>query len=357
MSTPNVDANADQGKTAAQMWAEELAVANTGTPDNQPQAPQPDPAPAPAPTPQAPAQQPQQTPNTAPAQAAASPNPDDPFAGMHPAVRARLEKTESLEARLRKVESHAGNLNSTVKNLNGTVDQLKQENQRLNEELQAARRSTVAAGNTAPTQQAVQQAAKSSEKWEALKAEFPEWADAVEERLAATAQQQVNVDDIRKQVTQEVIDGLKSGSLKVDGLNAVQPAQQVPANAPELNNDTVDTEIEHRVVNAAHPGWLDLVKTPAFKTWYEQQPPEVRRLGDSPVADDAIALLTSYKDFAAKQPNADELRQRRQQQLQDAATVTRGSSNLPAHKSIDDMTPQELWQYEAQQLEAAKKRR
>jgi uncharacterized coiled-coil protein SlyX len=354
MSTPNTDANADQDKTAAQLWAEELAAAKQDAPKSD----APNPASASAPVQQDPPE-PNDKPveANAPAPAAANPNPDDPYAGMHPAVRARLEKTEGLEARLRKLESHAGNLNSTVKNLNGTVDQQKQEIQRLNDELQAARRSTVAAGNTAPTQQAVQQASKSNEKWEALKAEFPEWAEAVEERLSATPQ--VNVDDIREKVKQEVIDGLKSGSLKVDGLGAVQPSQQVPQqqNAPEPSDNAVDLAVEQRVVEAAHPGWLDLVKTQEFVNWYNTQPIEVRKLGDSPVADDAIALLTSYKDFNKTQPNADELRQKRQQQLQEAATVTRGNSNLPAHKSIDDMSPKELWEYEAKQLEKQKARR
>jgi hypothetical protein len=320
MSTPNTQ---DTGKTAEQIWAEEAVQP---TPPNQNvEAPSPAPAPAPAPAP-SPAAAPAPAPSPAPSPAPAG---DDPYAGLHPTIAQRLRGLDGLEQRLRKSEGTLGNLNSTLRTV-------QDENAKLKTALEQ-RATTAASGGAAPTAAAVAAAGKNSEKWDALKAEFPEWAEAVEERLGQAGQQQapVDLDALRKQIGDE--------------LTASLTERLTPQIREQLQGET-----EERLVNVAHRGWKDTVKTPAFTEWMKAQTPEVQALGGSPVAEDAIALLDGFKSWQATQPapvDPARVAAERKQRLQDAATVARGGSSQTPIRSTDDMSADELWAFEAAELD------
>jgi hypothetical protein len=325
MSTPNTQ---DEGKTAAQIWAEE-AVQPTPLNDHS-ETPSPTPAPAPAPAP-SPAAAPAPAPSPAPAPAPAG---DDPYAGLHPTIAQRLRGLDGLEQRLRKSEGTLGNLNSTLKTV-------QDENAKLKTALEQ-RATTAASGGAAPTAAAVAAAAGKSEKWEALKAEFPEWAEAVEERLGTQAGQQqapVDLDALRKQIGDEL-----AGSL------TTKLTEEISA--------SIQAATEERLVNVAHRGWKDTVKTPAFTQWMQAQTPEVQALGSSPVAEDAIALLDGFKSWQATQPapvDPARIAAERKQRLQDAATVARGGTSQAPIRSTDDMSAEELWAFEAAELDRKKR--
>jgi len=319
MSDVNANAatNADEGKTAAQIWAEESAGQQTTPPADAP-------APTPAPAPEAAVPTPAPAPAPAPSPAPAA---DDPYAGLHPAVVQRLRGLDGLEQRLRKSEGTIGNLNSQLTGL-------KDENSRMKTALEQ-RASTAAAGGSAPTAAAVTAAGKNSEKWAALKEEFPEWAEAVEERLAGQpSQAPVDLDSLRTQIRDELT-GELTGRITAD----------------------VQAATEDRLVNVAHRGWKDLVKTQQFADWMKAQPSEVQALGASPVAEDAIALLDNFKDWQRAQPapvDPQKVAAERKQRLQDAASLVRGGNSQQPIKSPDDMSAEELWAYEAAQLERQK---
>lgn len=54
-------------------------------------------------------------------------------------------------------------------------------------------------------------------------------------------------------------------------------------------------KMEEAKVEAAHPGWERLIKSPKFEAWLQAQNEEVKKLADSPHAADAIRLLDLYK--------------------------------------------------------------
>lgn len=57
-------------------------------------------------------------------------------------------------------------------------------------------------------------------------------------------------------------------------------------------------------VEAAHPGWKQLVRTQKFSTWLNSQPQEIQAWASSPEPDVAIALLDRYeRDTATKGKN------------------------------------------------------
>jgi hypothetical protein len=252
---------------------------------------------------------------TKPAQQA---EPTDPYEGLHPAIRAKLEAQDQLAERLRKTEGHIGGLVS--------------ENKRIKDELAAAKAAAEAVRN-APTQAQLAQAKASTQKWDQLKTDFPEWADALEERLGATAQP--DLDGLRNQIRDEL---------------TPQLTQQISS---QLKAE-IAAETEGRLVNIAHRGWKDTVKSPEFVSWYEAQPADVKALGASPTAEDAITLLDSYKAATAGKPSAAQIKQQRQQRMQEAATVARGNQGGAPVKSTDDMSPEEYWNHLARQ-DAAKK--
>lgn len=243
----------------------------------------------------------------------------DPYEGLHPAIRAKLDAQDQLAERLRKAEGHIGGLSS--------------ENKRINEQLAAAK-AAAAAVKEAPSQAQVATAKASTEKWDQLKTDFPEWADALEERLGAQATQP-DLDGLRNQIREEL-------------------TPQLASDISTRLKAEIAAETEGRLVNIAHRGWKDTVKTPDFVTWYEQQPADVKALGASSTAEDAITLLDSFKAATAGKPNAATIKAQRQQRMQEAASVARGTQGGAPVKSSDDMTPEEYWAHLARQ-DAAKK--
>ena len=85
-------------------------------------------------------------------------------------VRESLEAISGMTGRLRRVEGHIGGLTTAQRELRAAVD--------------AARQQTQRAGGAAPTDAEIA-AANTSAKWKQMKEDFPDWAEAMEERLTA----------------------------------------------------------------------------------------------------------------------------------------------------------------------------
>lgn len=236
------------------------------------------------------------------------PLPQDPM----DEIRARLGVLDRLEQRVRNTEGHIGGLTSEL----GT----------FRKELKAAATAAAAtAPGAAPNQTQIAAAAKNLAKWESLKSDFPEWADAIDERLGAATPQQpaVNVDELRKQVADELTPRLKA---------------------------EIEASMEPRLVDVAHRGWRTLVNTPEFVQWINAQPENVRQLAASPKADDAIDLLDRYKETRkVTQKTSEEIAAERQARLRQAANTPRGQGANTPRRSADDMTDEEYWAYLAKQ--------
>lgn len=247
------------------------------------------------------------------APAESKPADQDPFAGLPDAVKQRLFKIDDIE--------------KTNKEL---VDQLRTNTGRvsaLQRELDLAKKAPVQAAN-APSQEQIQDASKSPEKWKKLKADFEDWGEGIEEFVRSElntfkAQQGSNPAFDPNQITNFV-----QGQI---GFVQQSFAEQIEVAKLEFK----------------HENWLTEINTPEFKAWMMNQPLETKALADSPKARDASKLLDLFA--SSKQQNINQIKEQRNARLEVAATQKGPSAPQP--KSVEDMTEEELWNYEARLLE------
>jgi hypothetical protein len=111
--------------------------------------------------------------------------------------------------------------------------------------------------------------------------------------------------------------------------------------------------IEEARVDGKYENWKDTVNTLEFTQWFTVQSPEIRSLANSDSARDAIRMLDMFHE--TKKRSASDIRQERGQRLAAAATTRPGQT--PPPKTLDDMSPEELWNYEAAKREKTKAQR
>lgn len=265
-----------------------------------------------------------------------APTPTEPAAQATPAESAAPEPVETVAAK----EDPFATLPEAVKQKLLEIDQIKEHNQRLEHELRSAAGRVAAmqreydkaktAQQSQPTQQQVAAAVKNPERWDKLKSDFPEWGDAMEEYLNARLQ------------------GLQPGAA---GVSPEQISEMV-------NSQVVNTKaelaraIEEAKIETRHEDWRAEVATPEFTAWMSAQPVEIQKLAESESARDAIRMLDLYAE--AKKSTAAGIKQERNARLSVAATQ-RGSA--PPPKTVDDMSPAELWAYEAKLREKQNRQR
>ena len=250
-------------------------------------------------------------------EAAPDVEPEDPLAGLSDVVRAKLAQIDELATANAQLLHH-------VKTAEGRVAAMQREFQ------QARVAQQQVAPQEAPSQGQIVNAAKNPEKWEQLKEDFPEWAGAMEEYVAS-----------------------KLGSVQSQqGLDPQQVAafvqQQVDQTKVEMRQ-----AIEEARVDGKYENWKDTVNTLEFTQWFTVQSPETRSLANSDSARDAIRMLDLFHD--TKKRSASDIKQERGQRLAAAATTRPGQT--PPPKTLDDMSPEEVWNYEAAKREKTKAQR
>lgn len=237
----------------------------------------------------------------------------DPLAGLPEEVKAALAKITHLE------QANA-QLQHKVNSAEGRVAAMQREFQQA----KVAQQSV--APQDAPTQGQMAAAAKNPEKWESLKNDFPEWAGAMEEYVAS------KLSGVQSQDKPGI-----SSDLVVEYVRREIAAER----------ETIAKRIEEAKVEGKYDDWRETVNTPEFAAWFALQPAQTKALADSTAAKDAIRLLDSYHQAKAKP--AAEVRQERSARLAMAATTRPGQT--PPPKTMGDMSPAELWNYEAAQRE------
>jgi hypothetical protein len=231
----------------------------------------------------------------------------DPLAGLPEEVKIALSKITQLEQANAQLLHH-------VKTTEGRVAAMQREAQQG--------RQAAASVDAAPSQGQMAAAAKNPEKWEQLKQDFPEWAGAMEEYVGAK------------------LSGMQPGVQATDIVDYVQ--RQLAT-----ERESMRTAIEEARVEGKYENWRDTVATSDFAAWYALQPSEVKSLADSSAAKDALRMLDLF--HSAKAKPASEIRQERGARLAAAATTRPGQT--PPPKTMDDMSPAELWNYEAKKRE------
>ena len=232
----------------------------------------------------------------------------DPLAGLPDEVKQALAKIPQLEQANAQLLHH-------VKTAEGRVAAMQREFQQS--------RQAATAVNDAPTQGQMSAAAKNPEKWEQLKQDFPEWASAMEEYVGAQLR------------------GMPS-----NGVQATQVVDYVQAQLAQ-QQEQIRYAIEEAKVEGKYEDWRTTINTPEFAQWLAIQPNDVRALADSKSGRDAIRMLDMFHTVKARP--ASEIRQERGARLAAAATTRPGQT--PPPKTLDDMSPEEVWNYEAKRRE------
>ena len=239
--------------------------------------------------------------------------PDDPLAGLSLTVRAKLAQIDDLAQANAQLLHH-------VKTTEGRVAAMQRE----------AQQARQAAMQEAPTQTAISSAAKNPEKWEQLKQDFPEWAGAMEEYVTS----KIGVPSQQQSLSPEAV---------------AQFVQQEVANTKaEMGRLMEEARIEGKYEN-----WRETINTTEFAQWFTVQNPQTRALADSPIAKDAIKMLDLFS--TAQTRSAGDIKQERGARLAAAATTRTGQT--PPPKTLGDMSPAELWNYEAKKRERELKER
>ncbi len=240
---------------------------------------------------------------------------EDPYAGLSPTIRAKLAQIDELAQANAQLLHH-------VKTTEGRVAAMQREAQ------QARQAATQVAPQDAPSQTAIASAAKNPEKWEQLKQDFPEWAGAMEEYVAA-----------------------KIGTQQA-GLTPEQVSQLVQQQVSQTKAEML-ANIEEARIEGKYEDWKTTVNTPEFAAWFTVQSPEIKALAESPQSRDAIKMLDMFSESRTR--SASDIRQERGARLAAAATTRPGQT--PPPKTIGDMSPAELWNYEAKKRERELKER
>lgn len=235
---------------------------------------------------------------------------DDPMAGIPPALR---EQIEGISNRL---------------NTLGTIEErLKQTERRIGSiqnEFHAAKQAASEDKSNAPSKQEMVDASRSEEAWDELKDDFPEWAEAIESKLAA------NSAELSKKLPD--LTELK------ETLSAMQNQQ-----GAFISN----AALEERLLSFKHPGWKETVQKPEYQDWIKEQSQDVQEKhynGQS--ADEATFVLDRFKEFQSNGKSPQEIAAARKKRLKQAETKTSGGRRQTPQKSESDMSEDEIREIE-----------
>jgi len=220
-----------------------------------------------------------------------------------PSAQRPLTADDLERARLEAAAEAKQQYEKRIRDLSGEVGGLRQKLESLETAKAAAERQ----GAEAPTARQIKDASQSGEKLAALKADFPEFAEALEEALAAV--KPVNLDEINQR------------------LSAAEEARQ----KAESTAEELQTLAQLRQLDKAHPGWESDVNSDAYAQWLAAQPANIQyAANESKDARDAIAILNMFKksDVYLKATTSTETLtatgRQKSQRLESAITPTSG---------------------------------
>lgn len=221
----------------------------------------------------------------------------DPWEGVAPILRTTIE---SINGKLGGIDKLSTSLRETAGRVGAIQSEL------------AAGKAAAKTVAAAPTDAQITAAVSDGAKMKKMREDFPDWAEATDEQFAAIRaellakipqSQTVDVDAIKR----DVREGLNKEIVK-STTEAVDRAR----NLGRIDSKYPDWETDGTIYA---PGTRKL--TPEFAAWQQTQPPEIRALGDSDRAGDAIKMLDLYYDHRKTEAT----RQKQQQRLETAIPV------------------------------------
>lgn len=188
-----------------------------------------------------------------------------------------------------------------IRDLSGEVGGLKQKL----EGLTTAKAAAESQGADAPTTKQIAEAAQSGSKLAALKNDFPEFAEALEEAIGSIKPA-----------------GIDPDALTQSKQAADQAMQQAESTAQELN-----TMRQMRQLDKAHPDWEEVITDNSYKQWLAIQNPQIQHAAaNSNDARDAITILNLFKKSQNQSASSSTANAGRQanQRLENAISPTSG---------------------------------
>jgi len=91
------------------------------------------------------------------------------------------------------------------------------------------------------------------------------------------------------------MDKVYESCMNAGGFTKFSPNQSSNTQKDVVNNRNTEEAIQSDLVERAHPGWKQTVTSPQFAAWLQGQPNEIKKLGESPWAVDAIKMIDLYK--------------------------------------------------------------
>ena len=240
----------------------------------------------------------------------ADPEPD-PWEGVSPKIK---EQFEALQSRLSKLDA-----------LDTLGDRLKQAESRIGSITNKLHESSTKKldEKETPTDAEVKAASESKAAWEALKEDFPEWAEAMDNRLAAERA------ELEKRFPKGMADKISALEQKIGGGGEEQYLKQ-----------------QEDLVTLAHRDWRDVVKKDDFWTFVKTLPQHEQDKVGSKSAFDAIDVLDKYKSQRdggeSSKPSVSKQRKERLSHAAEPSTATRQRSRPTVPKRLEEMTPEEI---------------
>lgn len=219
------------------------------------------------------------------------------------------DEDDKLAQRLRRVEGRLGSMNSDMQRMLSATEELRS--------AMAAASATSAEGGDAPSRAQVKAALESGEKMAALKDEFPEWGEAMEEERNRT------IDHLRAEFGANMVSREDAERMADDRARAAAAEARALAR-----------------LDSRHDGWEDEVKLPEFVAWVRMDD-ELVHLANSSVVKDSIELLDRWKEYRNTHihgENREAKQDRNQQRLRRSipATSSRGATHDRVPSEEDD---------------------
>ena len=244
---------------------------------------------------------------------------------------AAAEKAPVVADPIKEISERLARIEGSHNTLAGHIGGLKRSETEMRQLLAAANAATRKVDNS-PSRAELQRAVADPAEWAVLKRQHPAWAAATEKgmdaRIAARLAEQASPFD------QAAIDRMV--------------AQRVAGETAAVRSEMIDSHLDAIVGSG---DWRREINSPAFDAWIQGQRPEVQALADSAKMTDAAKLLRLFEQTRANTRQADSLTQKRQQTLDSASSVPQRGTRSAKPVSVEDMTPEQLWHYEAQQRE------
>jgi hypothetical protein len=240
---------------------------------------------------------------------------DDPWAGVPAALRMSIE---GLSAKVSVLDE----IGQRLKVSEGRIGSIQSELQRQkNAAVEAAKQVDVA-----PTKEQMAAAARSTQKWEELKEEFPEWAEVLEDTKVS----------LKKEI---------------DELRTIIPRNEQRDVAGEVDQkiQQLQENYERKLLTIKHPDWREKVALPEYGAWLQKQSAEIQRKAlESKDALECIEVLDAFEAARPKKKPAEIVAERKQRL--EASTERQGGQRPLKQKNVADMSEEEYRRMKAKEI-------